>query len=87
MPRGWPLTTSTCSHPFWSRRSTSLRHGLTLWRGSDRLGCFDAVLAATAALQGASALVSADSAFAEVTGLKHVVPDAAGIEGLLNSRR
>jgi predicted nucleic acid-binding protein len=60
-----------------------LRAGLALFERSERLGAFDAVLAACAMGSGASALVSADAAFAAVPGLSHVVPDATGIAALL----
>jgi predicted nucleic acid-binding protein len=60
-----------------------LRRGLSLFERNERLGAFDAVLAATAIDTGATAFVSADSAFAGVTGLPHVIPDDAGVEELL----
>ena len=59
-----------------------LRRGLSMFQRADRLGAFDAVLAAAAAARGAVALVSADRAFAEAPGLAHVIPDAAGITSL-----
>lgn len=62
-----------------------LRRGLSLFERNDRLGAFDAVLAATALDVGASAFVSADSAFASVAGLPHVIPDEPGVEQLLAS--
>ena len=61
----------------------SLEGGLRLFESSERLGSFDAVLAAAATAAGARALVSVDAAFAEVAGLRHVVPDRAGVELLL----
>ena len=61
-----------------------LRRGLSLFEHNERLGAFDAILAATALDTGASALVSADSAFADVASLSHVIPDDAGVDGLLN---
>jgi len=61
----------------------ALRDGLELFAATGRLGAFDAVLTAAALSAGASALVSADSAFADVAGLRHVVPDGAGIDALL----
>jgi hypothetical protein len=60
-----------------------LEHGLALFERDSRLGAFDAVLAAAAAASGARALVSADSAFAGVTDVAHVVPDASGVRALL----
>ena len=62
-----------------------LRRGLALFERHEPLGAFDAVLAATAIDIDAGALVSADSAFAHVTGLRHVVPDDAGVDELLKS--
>jgi predicted nucleic acid-binding protein len=68
-----PLLTVTPQH---------LRSGLRLFRSHGDLGAFDAVLAAAAIDTGATALVSADSGFATIDGLNHVVPDAAGVAGL-----
>jgi predicted nucleic acid-binding protein len=62
-----------------------LRRGLSLFERNDRLGAFDAVLAAAALDIGATALVSADGAFASVAGLPHVIPDEPGVEKLLAS--
>ncbi len=59
-----------------------LQDGLRLYARSDRLGAFDAVLAAAASRADADALVSADAAFAEAD-LTHVVPDARGVARLL----
>lgn len=69
--------------PLLSADEAALRRGLELYVGSRRLGSFDAVLAATALALDADALVSADSAFAEVPGLRHVMPTDEGIAGLL----
>lgn len=60
-----------------------LREGLRLYVDGTRIGAFDAVLAAAAHATGAAALVSADSAFSTVDGIRHVVPDDAGIRTLL----
>lgn len=59
-----------------------LREGMRLFARGERLGAFDAVLAAAASRANADALVSADAAFAEVD-LTHVVPDADGVATLL----
>lgn len=64
--------------------SDDLQRGLMLYETTPRLGAFDAVLAAAAAKAGASALVSADTAFADLSDIVHVVPDAAGIASLLD---
>ena len=61
--------------------SQHLQRGLSLFEKSDRLGAFDAVLAAAAA--HADALVSADTAFTDAPDIHHVIPDAAGIATLL----
>jgi predicted nucleic acid-binding protein len=62
-----------------------LHRGLALFEQLEQLGAFDAVLAAAAADAGASALVSADEAFAAVPALDHVAPDDAGVTALLPS--
>jgi uncharacterized protein len=62
-----------------------LGEGLVLFERIDRLGAFDAVLAATAISSGATAMISADSGFADVPDLPHVSPDAAGVKALLGS--
>lgn len=54
-----------------------LASGLQLFAVEDRLGSFDAVLAAAAIRSGAT-LVSADRAFAGVPSLRHLHPAAAG---------
>lgn len=65
--------------------AAALRTGLRLFADGDRLGAFDAVLAAVASTEVVTALVSADRAFATVPGIQHVFPDAAGIDALLAS--
>ncbi len=62
-----------------------LQQGLSLFERTHQLGTFDAVLAASTQAADATAVVSADAAFAAVPDLPHVVPDAAGIAGLLNA--
>lgn len=69
--------------PLIAATSDHLRRGLKLFEQATRLGAFDAVLAAAAIDFGADAIVSVDAAFSEITGLRHVVPDAAGVAGLL----
>lgn len=69
--------------PLLTADEAALRSGLDLYAGSSRLGAFDAVLAATALAVGADALISADGAFAEVAGLRHVLPTDEGLAGLL----
>ncbi|MGZ8694320.1 MAG: type II toxin-antitoxin system VapC family toxin [Gaiellaceae bacterium] len=60
-----------------------LDQGLRLF-ARQPLGAFDAVLAATALENRADALVSADTAFAGIPGLRHVAPDTARFERLLD---
>jgi predicted nucleic acid-binding protein len=69
--------------PLLSATQERLLQGLSLFQRVDRLGAFDAVLAATAASAEASAIASADGAFASVPGVRHVVPDAEGVASLL----
>lgn len=59
--------------------------GLALFERTQALGAFDAVLAVCAARAGLRALVSADSGFAEVAEIPHVVPDRNGLSTLLGS--
>jgi len=59
-----------------------LHDGLRLYARSERLGSFDAILAAAAGRANATAIVSADAAFADAD-VPHVAPDAAGVAGLL----
>lgn len=61
-----------------------LERGLSLFESVERLGAFDAVLAAAALRIGAGGLVSADRTFADVPELRHVFPDAPGITALLD---
>jgi predicted nucleic acid-binding protein len=61
--------------------------GLDLYARHDRLGAFDAILAAVAINAGSSALVSADRAFADVSRLTHVFPDQWAIGSFCASPR
>jgi hypothetical protein len=63
-----------------------LRQGLSIFEHSERLGAFDAVLAAAALSIGAQALISADTAFADVPSLRHIVPNAAGVALVLQEQ-
>lgn len=63
-----------------------LRAGLALFEAVERLGAFDAVLAAAAIALDADALVSADRGFGSVPGIVHVVPDKAGVARLLTGQ-
>ena len=71
--------------PLLSVTREDLRRGLSLFEQFDRLGAFDAVLAASAAAAGASTLVSADTAFGDLPDLLHLVPDSAGVTELLRA--
>lgn len=70
--------------PLLSVTRPHLERGLALFQQGSQLGAFDAVLAAAAAASGATALVSADSAFSRADGIvAHVMPDGPGVAGLL----
>lgn len=58
--------------------SEELAEGLDLFVAHEPLGPFDAVLAAATMAAGGT-LVSADSAFAGVRGLRHVHPSSADV--------
>ena len=68
--------------PLLAPRERDLDDGLSLFERSPTLGAFDAVLAAAGLNAGAEALVSADAAFAAVSGLTHVLPDRAALAAL-----
>jgi predicted nucleic acid-binding protein len=70
-----PLISATADH---------LLRGLKLFEQTPALGAFDAVLATIALDFDADALVSVDAAFSTITGLRHVVPDAAGVASLVH---
>lgn len=70
--------------PLLAVTAADLRTGLALFKRVESLGAFDAVLAATA-LGSPATLVSADTAFADIAELTHVVPDAGGVRGLLRT--
>lgn len=72
-----PLPTVTERH---------LAAGLQLCEQLPSLGCFDAVLAATAQELDAEAFVSADRRFADVPYLPHVMPDDNGVNSLLEAQ-
>ena len=62
---------------------TDLREGLRLFEEGTGFGSSDAVLAAAAHAAGAEALVSADTGFAGIAAVRHIVPDVDGVRGLL----
>lgn len=70
--------------PLLAVSSENLERGLRLFEENERIGAFDAVLAAAAIAAGAEALVSADEDFGQVADLRHVVPDERGVASLLS---
>lgn len=64
---------------------TDLREGLRLYEEGTGFGAFDAILAAATHAAGADALVSADTGFAGIAAIHHVVPDADGVRRLLST--
>lgn len=62
-----------------------LERGLELFERHAALGTFDAILAAMALDRGATALVSADRAFAAVTGLAVIDPATDALQDLLGT--
>ncbi len=63
-----------------------LHRGLRLFEEHPELGAFDAVLAAAALANEATALISADGGFAVVPRLRHVAPGTPAFEELLAQR-
>ncbi|MBJ7470647.1 MAG: type II toxin-antitoxin system VapC family toxin [Solirubrobacteraceae bacterium] len=69
-------------------RESTLRAGLRRFADARQVGAFDAVLASAAADAShaeVGTVVSADRAFAELPGIRHVFPDADGIAALLSA--
>ncbi|MGK2851598.1 MAG: type II toxin-antitoxin system VapC family toxin [Candidatus Limnocylindrales bacterium] len=62
-----------------------LDRGLRLFGDHPRMGSFDAVLAAVAIGHGAEALVSADSGFDGIPGLRWVDPATPALDALIGS--
>jgi uncharacterized protein len=71
--------------PLISPGEAELALGLRLFEEHDGLGMFDAILAASAMLSGADALVSADRAFASVSGLTHLDPSGPQLRVLIDA--
>jgi uncharacterized protein len=69
--------------PLLTVTADDLGAGMSIFARETRLGAFDAVLAAAALASGATALISADTAFGEVPELRHVFPNADGVATLL----
>jgi uncharacterized protein len=72
--------------PLLTITTEQLHRGLEIFARCERLGAFDAMLAATAMSSGADALVSADAAFGTVPALTHVSPDEDGVTTLLSAQ-
>ena len=75
---------ATLLAPLISVGSDDLVAGLRLFEGSERLGAFDAVLAATAIAHGADALVSAGTAFAGIPGIQVLTLDGRALSERLS---
>jgi predicted nucleic acid-binding protein len=73
---------ATLLSPLLQPSEDDLEKGLRLFEREERLGPFDAVLAATAMSAKADALVSADTAFARVRGLRCVDLAGPGVASL-----
>ena len=69
--------------PLLAPDADDLLSGLALFERSPSIGPFDAVLAACAIHAGVQALVSADTGFAGLANVPHVLPDGAGVAALL----
>ena len=69
--------------PLLNVTAQDLTNGLALFERTQDLGAFDAVLAASVARNGISAVVSADRGFARIPEISHVVPDRDGLSTLL----
>lgn len=69
--------------PLMSTSERALERGLRLFERHSGLGAFDAVLAAIAIEEGAEALISADTSFGEVRGLRWVRPAGPKFRELL----
>lgn len=80
------VTMPNCSRRYSPSIEATSKRGLTLFETTPGLEACDAVLAAVAASAGATALVSADPAFADLSDVVHVIPDAAGMVSLLGDR-
>jgi predicted nucleic acid-binding protein len=61
--------------------------GLRLYEETETLGAFDAVLCAAALSVSADAIVSADRAFAQVAGLRHLEPGSDAFAAWLQGAR
>jgi len=71
---------ATLLAPLLVTEAADLEDGLRLFAWNDRLGSFDAVLAAATARVDPHVLVSSDRAFADVEGLRFVdLAEAAGL--------
>ncbi len=71
--------------PLMRPTAADLADGLSLFEAHSRLAAFDAVLAAAAIGRGSEALISADLAFGDVAGLRHLVPGSREFDELLTA--
>ena len=72
--------------PLLTVTAEQVHRGLEIFTRCERLGAFDAVLAAAALSIRADALVSADAAFGAVPVLTHITPDEPGVAALLSTQ-
>ena len=70
--------------PLLAPGEAELALGLELFERHEDLSAFDAILAATAKLWGADALVSADRAFASVPAITHIDPGGPDLARLID---
>lgn len=76
---------ATLLSPLVCPTADDLGEGLALFEAHGALGAFDAVLAAVAIARGADALVSADTAFGSVPGLRAVTPGSEELAAILEN--
>jgi len=77
---------ATLLSPLLNATESIVEQALRLYERHERLGAFDAFLAAAALESEAEVVVSGDRAFADVEGLEWVEPSEDGIERLLSAR-
>ncbi len=76
---------ATLLSPLLRPSADDLGDGLALFEAHEALGAIDAVLAAVAIGVGADALVSADTAFGSVPGLRAITPGSAELAAILEN--
>ena len=75
---------ATLLAPLLVTEPADLDDGLRLFERHERLGAFDAVLAAAVRRVGPEALVSADTAFASVRGLSFLALDSQAVTAMVD---